>query len=59
VKDLFPENNQADLNFRFPEKYQVTMARTDCLRDSAVPYMQRLLNDDFLTRKKKRSKGNL
>ena len=55
VKDLFPENKQADLNFRFPEKYQVTMARTDRLKDSAVPYMQRLLNDDFRNREKKRS----
>ena len=54
VKDLFPENKQPDLNLRFPEKYQVTMARTYRLKDSAVPYMQRLLNEDFLIKKRRR-----
>ena len=40
VSDLFPLNNP-----RCKEKYQVTFANTDRLKNSAVPYLQRLLND--------------
>ena len=40
VSDLFPLNNP-----RCKEKYQVTFASTDRLKNSAVPYLQRLLND--------------
>ena len=40
---LFPQN-RISLNTRHPEKYKVTKARTERLVNSAVPYMQRLLN---------------
>ena len=43
AKDMFPLN-QNDLNTRLREKYEVTMAKTGRLKDSAVPSMQRLLN---------------
>ena len=39
VNDLFPLNNM-----RNREKYKVTFANTDRLKNSAVPYLQRLLN---------------
>ena len=37
VSDLFPLNNM-----RNKEKYKVTFANTDRLKNSAVPYLQRL-----------------
>ena len=39
TSDLFPLNNE-----RNKEKYKVTFANTDRLKNSAVPYLQRLLN---------------
>ena len=41
TKELFPLNS-----IRCKEKYRVTHANTDRLKDSAVPYLQRLLNKD-------------
>ena len=38
-KDLFPLNTSSH-----HEKYRVTFAKTDRLKNSAIPYMQRLLN---------------
>ena len=48
VKDMFPINPMLNMKMRHPEKYKVNMARTDRLKDSAIPFMQRLLNQDFL-----------
>ena len=39
TSDLFPLNN-----VRNREKFKVLHANTDRLKDSAVPYLQRLLN---------------
>ena len=43
-KDLFPLNVKS-VNTREHEKYYVTPAQTERLAKSAVPYLQRLLND--------------
>ena len=42
--DMFPLR-QSNVNTRNPEKYFVTPASTDRLAKSAIPYMQRLLNE--------------
>ena len=44
AKDMFPVNNQNGVNLRYPEKYEVTMASTGRLANSAIPTMQRQLN---------------
>ena len=44
TKDLFPLNQPGLLNKRSKELYKVKHANTDRLIDSAVPYLQRLLN---------------
>lgn len=41
-------NPMLNMKMRQPEKYKVNMASTDRLKDSAIPFMQRLLNQDFL-----------
>ena len=43
TKDMFPLN-QHTRGTRKPEKYHVPFARTDRLKNSAIPYMARLLN---------------
>jgi hypothetical protein len=46
VRDIFPLNPSGyNLETRSRERYHVTMATTGRLKDSAVPFMQRLLND--------------
>ena len=47
TKDMFPLNIQGPLNLRNTEKYVVNFARTENYRNSAVPYCQRLLNEDY------------
>ena len=50
---LFPLNNQKhDMTVRNPLKYKIKKANTERLRVSTIPYMQRVLNDDFKKRKK-------
>ena len=44
---MFPLNIQGPLNLRNTEKYVVNFARTENYRNSAVPYCQRLLNEDY------------
>ena len=44
TKDLFPLNPTSGPGTRSKDKYQVLHANTDRLKDSAVPYLQRLLN---------------
>ena len=43
TKELFPLNS---IRCKKKSKYRVTHANTDRLKDSAVPYLQRLLNKD-------------
>ena len=47
VKGLFPQKttNQSE-KLRKPEKFKVNFARTTRLKNSAIPNMQRLLNED-------------
>ena len=44
TKDMFPLK-QIKVNTRKPEKYQVPFGRTDRFKNSAIPYMSRLLNN--------------
>ena len=45
MKVMFPLNqNKSSTKTRNPEKFQIQPANTDRLGDSAIPYMQRLLN---------------
>ena len=44
TKDLFPLNPNSGLETRNQDKYKVLHANTDRLKNSAVPYLQRLLN---------------
>ena len=47
ARSIFPPNQtHTTVGTRYPEKYHVNMAKTDRYKDSAVPYMQRLLNDN-------------
>ena len=51
--ELFPFNNAKHLmKKRNHEKYAVTNANTERYRKSAVPFLQRLLNDDYARQKK-------
>ena len=43
MKSLFPENSAGKR-----EKYKVQFARTERLKESAIPYMQRLLNNEYI-----------
>ena len=45
-RDLFPLR-QPKYNTRHTEKFIVTKCRTDRFRNSAIPYMQRLLNTNL------------
>ena len=44
MSSMFPENDENSFNTRHHERYKVQFARTFRLYQSAVPYMQRLLN---------------
>jgi hypothetical protein len=46
TSDLFPLNPTRGLGTRNKETYTVQQANTDRLKDSAVPYLQRLLNSN-------------
>ena len=45
-KDMFPLNRHSSLDIRNTEKYLVNFAHTENYLNSAVPYCQRLLNED-------------
>ena len=45
TKWMFPQN-RITINTRHPEKFIVTKAKTERLANSAIPYMQRLLNTE-------------
>jgi hypothetical protein len=44
VRDMFPYNDSITNDVRQRDKFKVTFANTDRLKDSSIPYMQRLLN---------------
>ena len=44
---MFPLNPESLPNLRQPEKYVVNFAHTENYRNSAVPFCQRLLNEDY------------
>ena len=46
LKDMFPLNEDSHQNIRQREVFKVTFAHTDRLKDSSIPYMQRLLNSN-------------
>ena len=47
MKKMFPLNHtDYQMNTRFREKFKVANAKTDRLKNSAIPYMQRLLNSN-------------
>ena len=46
TSDLFPLNHSGAMSTKFREKFRVTFANTSRLKDSAVPYLQRLLNSN-------------
>ena len=47
TRHLFPLNNKEhNMNLRRTEKYKVINAHTSRLKNSTVPYIQRLLNED-------------
>ena len=43
---MFPLNLESSQILRQPEKYVVSFANTENYRNSAVPFCQRLLNED-------------
>ena len=46
MKTLFPRSSRkSKMATRHQEKYKVKFARTERLRKSAIPYMQKLLNN--------------
>ena len=48
VKDLFPKSERNyNIKTRKREKFIVTHAKTERYLKSAVPYMQRLLNNEY------------
>ena len=46
-KSLFPSNRTSEQNTRNPNKFKVNFARTSAYKDSAVPYIQNMLNEHF------------
>ena len=50
---MFPLNPDALHDLRHPEKYKVNFAHTEHYKNSAVPYCQRLLNEDNIHQKEK------
>ena len=47
---MFPRSLQHDQNIRNHESFQVNFAHTESYKKSAVPYCQRLLNEDITAR---------
>ena len=52
---MFPPNLLHDQNIRNPEPFKVNFAHTESYRHSAVPYCQRLLNQDAQAREVQRT----
>ena len=52
MRNIFPLNNvSSHMETRFRDKFRVTACRTERLKHSAVPYMQRLLNSEAMKQK--------
>ena len=50
VKDMFPlRENIHDMDIRNEERFIVKYGHTERLKNSAVPYIQRLLNEECKT----------
>ena len=47
MSGMFPTNPGYNSKVRYSEKYQVKFAKNNRLKDSSIPYLQRLLNEDF------------
>ena len=47
TKSMFPRNPNQHYNLRKPEKFLVTHAKSDRLKNSAIPFMQKLLNSSL------------
>ena len=52
TKDMFPLNTEHQVNTRDAEKYKVKFASTGRLMDSAIPQLQRALNEDAKSKSK-------
>jgi hypothetical protein len=52
TKDMFPLNTEYQVNTRDAPKYKVKFASTGRLRDSAIPQLQRALNEDAKSKSK-------
>ena len=53
LKKVFPLNDKKETKkTRNKEKYVVNIARTERYKKSAIPFMQRLLNNDVCEKKK-------
>jgi hypothetical protein len=50
---MFPINPEAQIELRHTEKFQVNFAHTENYKNSAVPYCQRLLNQDAADQREK------
>ena len=52
MKNLFPKKIiKHDHKLRNQDKFKINYARTNRYKNSAVPHMQKLLNDDATTQK--------
>ena len=51
--NFFPRHSgDRTMQTRYPERYVVNKAHTERYRKSAVPFLQRLLNEDYMKEKK-------
>ena len=58
TKDLFPERvKNHNMEKREDEKYYVQHAKTERLKNSAIPYMQRILNNQYNLETRNRKPG--
>ena len=57
MKELFPLNvKNTQLKIRFKETYKVNKANTERYKQSAIPYLQNLLNEDEQNRNKEKKR---
>ena len=53
TQEIFPKREKEhEMQARNEEKYHVQHAKTNRLKNSAIPYMQRLLNENLNQRKR-------
>ena len=57
MKEMFPLNvKNTELKIRFKETYKVNKANTERYKQSAIPYLQNLLNEDEQNRNKEKKR---